>query len=101
MRLNCPVEADARDPNTALNPTLVVEVTSPSTDAYDRGEKLAHYQGIPTLRAIILVSHEKSRMDLWRRTTQGWAHAAAGAGERLVLDAIGCELGVDEVYAGS
>jgi Uma2 family endonuclease len=96
-----PVLGDPTDPNTALNPALVVEVTSPSTDVYDRGEKLAHYQEIAALSAIILVSQEESRIDLWRRTELGWLHASAGPGQRLVLQAIGCELLVDEVYAAS
>jgi len=94
-----PVEGDARDPHTALNPTVVVEVTSPSTDTYDRGEKLAQYQEVPALSAVMLVSHEKARIDLWRRTAQGWAETSAGPGEHVVLDAIGCELAVDEIYA--
>jgi hypothetical protein len=46
-------------------------------------------------------SQETSQIDLWRRTELGWLHASAGPGERLVLQAIGCELLVDEVYAGS
>ncbi len=97
-----PVESDATDPNTALNPTLVVEVTSPSTEAYDRNEKLVCYQEIRALRAIVLVSHDERRIDLFLRGERGWTRTTAGPGERLVLDAIGCELRTDEVYvAGS
>src|SRR5258708_31296765 len=50
-----PVELDPLDRHTVTNPTLVVEVLSPSTAAYDRGEKLAHYQQIPSLREVVLV----------------------------------------------
>ena len=45
--------------DTLLNPTLIVEVLSPSTAAYDRGEKFAHYQQIVSLQAYILISQDK------------------------------------------
>src|SRR5688572_15281630 len=47
-----PYQTDAQDKNTIVNPALVVEVTSESTEEYDRGEKLASYQRIPSLRAV-------------------------------------------------
>ena len=45
--------------DTLLNPILVIEVLSPSTEAYDRGEKFAHYQELTSLREYILVSHDR------------------------------------------
>lgn len=44
------------DPNAVINPTLLVEVTSKSTEDYDRGEKLAHYEQLPSLVAVLIVS---------------------------------------------
>ena len=49
--------------DTLLNPILVVEVLSPSTKAYDRGEKFRHYQELASLREYILVSQDKVRKD--------------------------------------
>ncbi|GAB5541905.1 MAG: Uma2 family endonuclease [Sandaracinaceae bacterium] len=53
-------EADPEDPkgHTAINPTVLVEVLSPSTEAYDRGEKLDHYRRIPSLREVLHIAHD-------------------------------------------
>lgn len=61
-----PWERDADDRNTITNPTLVVEVLSPSTERYDRGEKLGHYQRIPSLRACVLVAHDRREIEVTR-----------------------------------
>ena len=52
-----PVKRDAADPNSATNPTLILEVLSRSTEEYDRTEKFEHYQELSSLRAYVLVSH--------------------------------------------
>jgi Uma2 family endonuclease len=94
-----PLERDPEDANTATNPTLLVEVTSPSSEEYDRGAKLAHYQQVPALREIVVVSHRERRMDVHRRDEQGnWSLQALRPGETAALASIGCELPVDEVY---
>jgi Uma2 family endonuclease len=92
-----------RDPdsNTAVtNPTVLVEVLSDSTEAYDRGEKFAHYRRIPSLREYVLVGQTKRMIEVYRKNEAGlWVLVAeAGAGEQAALESIGCVLGVDEVY---
>ena len=51
-----PVERDPADRCTLLNPTVIVEVLSETTEAYDRGDKFAHYWRLPSLREYVLVS---------------------------------------------
>ena len=93
------VEIDPEDRNTVTNPIVLLEVTSPSSEGYDRGEKLAHYRRIPSLRAVVIVSHAERRIDVWRRGDDGaWAVVSAGEGERAAVEAIGCELAVEDVY---
>jgi Uma2 family endonuclease len=92
------LEVDPEDANTATNPAVVVEVTSPSTDAYDRGEKLRQYQRIPSLSHIVLVAHDARRIEVWSRTDGGWTTSVAGTGEHALLAVIDCELDVDDVY---
>lgn len=92
-----------RDPdsNTAVtNPTVLVEVLSDSTEAYDRGEKFAHYRRIPSLREYVLVGQSKPLIEVHRKNEAGlWVLVAeAGAGEQAALESIGCALSVDEVY---
>lgn len=55
------------DDLTLLNPTLLVEVLSPSTETYDRGEKLQHYRAIPSLREVVLVASEATWVAVHRR----------------------------------
>jgi Uma2 family endonuclease len=68
------LEYDSLDPHAIANPTLLVEVTSPSTEAYDRGEKLNHYRRIPSLQEIVIVAHGERR---GRTGTSGSSNAPA------------------------
>jgi Uma2 family endonuclease len=94
-----PLERDPESRTTVVNPVLVAEVTSDSTEEYDRGDKLAHYRQIPSLEEYALISHREPRVEVWRREPDGtWVHAAAGAGGRIHLASVDGELAVDEVY---
>jgi Uma2 family endonuclease len=93
-----------RDPESAshvTNPKLVVEVLSPSTAEYDRGEKLQHYRQIASLDAVLLVDVAAPGIELWTRTASGWTSRRFSSGETLALDAVGCTLAVDQVYAAA
>jgi Uma2 family endonuclease len=74
-------------------------VLSPSTEDYDRGEKLSHYQSIPSLEEIVLVAHDRSEIEAVRRQADGsWSRHIAGAGDTARLNSIACDLAVAEVY---
>jgi Uma2 family endonuclease len=94
------LELDPEDPqgNTVVNPTAIVEVLSPSTEAYDRGEKLAHYKRIPSLQEIVLVAHDKRRLEVWCRQGDGWALDVVHGDGAARLTSIPCELPLGEVY---
>lgn len=93
-------EADPEDPrgHTAINPTVLVEVLSPSTEDYDRGEKLDHYRRIPSVREVLLVAHDARRVELWRRGPGGWTHASFEHDEDVTLESLGCVISVADVY---
>jgi len=94
-----PWQRDPEDPNTVTNPVLIVEVLSDSTAAYDRGEKLAHYQRIESLREVLLIAHDSPRFELWRREAgDRWTLLVAHAGEQLQLKSVGVGIPVDDVY---
>lgn len=89
-----------RDPDKAtnvLNPRVLVEVTSDSTEDYDRGEKLAHYKQIPSLEAVVLVSHRAPSVEVWTRAGSSWTSIVSGPGERASV-ALGCSLDVDAIW---
>jgi Uma2 family endonuclease len=92
------LERDLEDANTATNPAVVVEILSPSTEQYDRGEKLRQYQQIASLLHVVLVSHDEKRVDVWSRGNEGWSVVSARPGESAVLDRVGCRLDVDDIY---
>jgi Uma2 family endonuclease len=96
-----PSERDPKSQTHVTNPKLVVEVSSPSTADYDRGEKLQHYQEIPSLELVLLFDHAGPSVDLWVRGPEGWSSQRFGAGESIRLEAISCTLAVDEVYAAA
>lgn len=80
-------------------PVLIVEVTSPSTEAYDRGEKLNHYQRIPSLQAVVFVSHRERRLTVTERLAGQWRSTDFGSGQRAVVAAKDLSFAVDDIYA--
>jgi Uma2 family endonuclease len=88
------------DRHAVINPTLLVEVTSPSSEDYDRGEKLSQYKQIPSLRVVLLVSHRRPQVTVVERTDDGWSERELRAGEQLVVDAPQLTFAIDELYAG-
>lgn len=87
------------DPHAILNPVLLVEILSDSTEAYDRGDKAAHYRRIPSLREYLLVSQREPRLEVFRRGEGGrWELYEAGPGESLTLASVGVIVETDEVY---
>jgi Uma2 family endonuclease len=92
-------ERDPEDPDTLVNPIVLVEVLSDSREAYDRGRKFVHYRRIPSLRGYVLVCQKEKRIELYQRDDTGsWTLRDAGLGEIARIMSIGCDLSVDEVY---
>lgn len=77
---------------------MLIEVTSNSSEEYDRGEKLRHYQAIPTAKEIVILSHREPRISLHRRDERGWTAVDAAAGESIALESIGAMVRIDDVY---
>ena len=82
-----------------LNPIVVVEVLSPSTEAYDRGEKFAHYRQLTSLQEYVLVAQDKVRVEHYRRQERQWVLTDfQRLDEILPLPSIQCELPLQEIY---
>ncbi|RYZ07362.1 MAG: Uma2 family endonuclease [Myxococcales bacterium] len=97
------LEQHAPSPNaTALNPMILVEVTSDSSEEYDTTTKLQSYRTIPSLREYVVVSHRERRVVVHYRLPEGaWSTRVAISGGRVALSSLGTELVVDDVYRGS
>ena len=77
------IEGDPADPlgSTITNPTVLIEVLSPSTEQEDRGNKWQHYQLIPSLQEYVLVSQTQPRVERYRRLASGaWEYSDVTAG---------------------
>ncbi|MXZ00992.1 Uma2 family endonuclease [Candidatus Poribacteria bacterium] len=86
--------------DTLLNPILIVEVLSPSTEVYDKGEKFAHYQELASLREYVLVSQDRVHVDHYRLMGTQWVGKAFHTPEDvLLLDSIECKLPLRDIYA--
>ncbi len=82
-----------------LNPIILVEVLSPSTEAYDRGEKFSHYRQIESLQEYVLVAQDKICVDIFRRQENNWILTDfQNLEERLPLVSVQCELPLREIY---
>jgi Uma2 family endonuclease len=86
--------------DTLVNPVVIIDILSPSTERYDRGEKFQHYRTIPTLREYLLIAQDRARIEQYVRQADGlWLLAeAVGAAATLALPALQCALRLADVY---
>jgi Uma2 family endonuclease len=91
-------EDDQKD--TLVNPTLIVEVLSESSEAYDRGKKFEYYRRISSLSDYLLIAQDKPEVEQFvRQADEKWLYSAySGLQSTVVLDSIQCELLLREVY---
>ncbi len=86
----------------ATNPTVLVEVLSPSTQAYDRTEKLARYQAIPSLRHVVLIEQDGRDVEVWSRDEARWSRTVVvEASQKVRLPGLGVEFDVEQLYEGA
>jgi Uma2 family endonuclease len=93
------LEIEAND--VLVNPQVIVEVLSSTTEQYDRGLKWEGYQRVGSLTDYVLVSQREPRIEHYQRASDGsWTYRVAEAGGRLVLSS-GAVLVVDEIFDGA
>ncbi len=92
------------DPDSVLNPQVIVEVLSASTEAHDRGAKFDDYRSIPSLQEYVLVSQDRVRVQVFHRNDLpegSWTVTFFGEGDDVLLRSLDVELPVAELYAGA
>jgi Uma2 family endonuclease len=94
------LQFDDEERDTVLNPTLLAEVLSDSTEAYDRGKKFDHYRQLPSLKEYLLVSQDCPKVERFARNPDGtWTLTiASGLDQSLDLPSIGVRLSLAEVF---
>jgi Uma2 family endonuclease len=86
--------------DTLLNPTVLIEILSPSTEAYDRGDKAAHYRKLATLAEYVLVSQEKMQVEHYvRQPDNQWLLSeTSNVQDSFSLPSICCSLALADIY---
>lgn len=94
-----PLFEDGNDDNL-LNPILIVEVLSPSTESYDRGGKFQSYQTLQSLQEYVLVSQNQPRIEHFlRQDGHVWLYTdVAGLDSTVSLSSVGCQIPLAEIY---
>ena len=95
--LSCEPVAD--DSYVIDAPCLIVEVTSPTTEATDRREKLRAYQTLPTLKDYWIVNPNEAAVECWQRTPQGWAVQYATTSDSLYVSCLQADITLQSLYA--
>jgi len=97
-----PIEFASGSDDTVSNPTVIVEVLSPSTEAYDRGAKFDNYRRMPSLQEYLLVSQDAPRVEQFIRQSGGdWLlRVVAGLESSIELPSLNISLPLAEVFAG-
>jgi Uma2 family endonuclease len=91
---------DDAENDTLLNPVVIIEVLSASTEAYDRGKKFEQYQQIASLTEYILVAQEPYRIEQYvRQSDKEWRYSEYhDAGDVIKIGFIGCEIALNDAY---
>jgi Uma2 family endonuclease len=94
-----PFRFEDAEVDTLLNPVVIAEVLSPTTEAYDRGKKFAQYRQLDSLREYVLVAQDEARVERFVRQGDLWVLSeVTGLDAMLTLDAIGCEVRLADIY---
>ena len=90
---------DLKAETTMHHPTVIIEVLSESTAAYDRGDKFASYRLIESLHEYALIDPDHRRVEVFRRMDNGdWLLAASESGQGLILKSLDFAAGLDTVF---
>ena len=94
------LEFDDDQRDTVINPTVIVEVLSDSTEKYDRGRKSKHYRQIASLKELILISQDRPNIERFTRQPNGeWLfHEQKDLSENFELKSLGITVAISELY---
>ncbi len=85
--------------DTLLNPTVLLEVLSPSTQSYDRNEKAEYYRRLASVSEYVLIAQDRMQVEYYARRDEGWLFTERNAPDDVLrLPSIGCELTLRDIY---
>ncbi|MEM1215686.1 MAG: Uma2 family endonuclease [Bacteroidota bacterium] len=93
------VQLSPRTKHALTNPSIIIEVLSPSTELYDRTDKFYSYQQVPSLEEYVLVSQDKAQVEVFRKTGNKWViERIIGIAETVSLTSVGIQLNMESIY---
>lgn len=95
-----PPQFDDEELDTLLNPTVIIEVLSKTTEGYDRGDKFEHYRSLASLAEVVLIAQDKHHVEQYGRQASGqWLLTETNnLQDRIILASIDCELPLSQIY---
>ena len=103
VTVSCNITDRKRGIKMIRSPRIAIEILSPSTEKFDRNEKLEAYQACPTIQEIVLVSQFAPHVEVYRREEENssqWSHVYYSAREEVVLTSADTRIPMSEVYQG-
>jgi Uma2 family endonuclease len=93
-------EFEDREIDTLINPTLIIEVLSKSTEGYDRGDKFGHYRKVESLLEYLLISQDRHHLEHYTRQSDNqWLLSETDNLQAIIqFPSINCELSLDNIY---
>jgi Uma2 family endonuclease len=95
-----PPEHPAHDDQATTNPTVVIEVRSPSSEGDDDGDKRSDFQSLASVEAYLLVAQDQRRVKVYRRVGGDWSTATYGDGDSFELPTLSAAIQVADIYNG-
>lgn len=95
-----PFVRSERDPNALTNPTVLFEVLSPGTAAYDLGQKFDQYAKLPSLQEYVVIDSERVMARVFRREGEKWSIHGVPANGQLDLESLGIRIAMVDIYDG-
>lgn len=89
--------ADGRN-DTLLNPSVIIEVLSDSTESYDRGKKFELYRTLSSLKEYILISSDQKKLESFLNRTDGWILQESGTGNSFLIRSLNILLDIEDIY---
>ena len=83
-----------------VNPSLIIEILSPSTEAYDRGDKFTYYKSIPSFREYLLIAQHRPHVSQFiKQPDDSWVFREFNSlNDTIKLETLSCEMTLDEIY---
>lgn len=95
-----PPQFEDKEIDTLLNPIVIIEVLSKTTEGYDRGDKFEHYRSIESLSEVVLIAQDKHHVEHYRRQKDSqWLLSETNSlQDKIMLRSINCELSLSNIY---